>query len=350
MVQVRTLVVAVMAATVAVVTIAPPAAAATTCTYNTDTRRVTVTVAQDGTALLYVLGGRIHGGNGDQCGRATTVNTNSVRVVGTMAGSESLAIDMYNGRFAPGAADEGDTLDEIEITVDLKGTTREFTRESLTISGRSVRDTMTLGTRGISLNRDGDVDVTFTGDMSYAGKLDVTLAGWHGSDRISAQGGYGSGSAVSGYYRLTIYGNTASDTYSDSSNELRGGNGPDFIIAGNFTRNVIYGHGGDDVIFGANDIDALYGMRGDDQVNGDNGNDRILGGPGDDRLTGGADADVLYGQDGQDDLDLGGDAYYVGDPAAPNQDLGDCGAGDLDEVLIDVAFDQTVGCETTRNY
>src|SRR5688500_10660401 len=121
MVQVRTLVVAVMAAIAAVATIAPPAAAATTCTYNADTRRVTVTVAPDGSALLYVLGGRIHGGHGDQCGRATTVNTNSVRVVGTMAGSESLTIDQSNGRFAPGAADEGDTLDEIEITVDLKG-------------------------------------------------------------------------------------------------------------------------------------------------------------------------------------------------------------------------------------
>ena len=351
MTQVRTLLVAALAATVGLAVLAAPAAASTTCTYDAGTRRVTIRMEEHGTALLYMAGGRIHGGNGDRCGQATRANTDFIKVVGTATGSESLYIDLYNGRIGPGVEDEGAGLDEIEIFVDLKGTETDYTRESITITGTPVKDKITLGTNGVSLNGDDDVDVTFTGDMSgYPGRLDLTLAGAHGGDLISAQGGYGSGDPVTGYNELTIYGNTEHDVYADSPNTIRGGNGDDYIVAGGFTRNWIAGHDGNDVIFGANDADVLNGARGNDQLNGDNGNDRLLGGPGDDMLTGGADTDTVFGHEGNDDLDLGGDGGYVGDPAMPIQDVGDCGGGDLDEALIDPEFDQIEGCEDVTHY
>ena len=340
-------------ATVSVVSVpAAGAATATTCVYDSTARRVTLSVDAHGTAMLYVLRGRIEvaasGFNGP-CGRATRLNTDLIQVLGTTVGSETVTIDQSTGRFAPGAEDETDASNEIEMTVDLKGTESSFTREHLEVRGVSGNDAISLGSAGIALNRDGDVDLTFTGDMSYyPGELDVTLAGGLGADTVSAQGGFGSGLAATGYRLLTIYGNRQ-DSYlsTDAANVLKGGNGQDRIDAGYWNANRIFGYGGNDTIMGSNRSDYLSGGIGNDQIYGDDGDDTIYGGAGDDfSLRGGSGTDVVYGQTGNDSLYLEGETGYYGDPPAAIQDYGACGGGAADHARIDIGDDHTVDCET----
>ena len=74
-------------------------------------------------------------------------------------------------------------------------------------------------------------------------------------------------------------GNTYSETFTLTINELNDG-----------TNQA-------DVIYGTNDADELYGLRGDDYIKGK---------AGDDKLFGGEDNDRVYGDHGDDVLDGGG--------------------------------------------
>jgi Ca2+-binding RTX toxin-like protein len=155
---------------------------------------------------------------------------------------------------------------------------------------------MATGLNGVSLNGDGDVDVTF--DV-LPGRIE--LRGEGGSNFLTGRGGNGAGLAYAGV--LTLVGGPLAD-------ELNGGGGND----------VIHGGGGTDVISGYAGNDQIDGGGGDDALNGSDGDDTIAGGAGADIMNGGFDNDVLNADDDEADVQIHGGpgtdtAYYDADPA-----------------------------------
>ncbi len=98
---------------------------------------------------------------------------------------------------------------------------------------------------------------------------------------------------------------------SQSSNELRGGDGAD-VLAGQGGNDRLIGMGNDDLLLGGLGADTLYGGDGRDTLMGHSGDDKLLGADGRDELRGGTGHDTLYGEEGNDWLygGLGDDLYY----------------------------------------
>lgn len=84
-------------------------------------------------------------------------------------------------------------------------------------------------------------------------------------------------------------------------NELKGSEGSDSILGGNF-NDVIKGGKGFDFLDGKAGNDILNGNQGDDFILGGKGNDIISGGDGKDLLQGGIGNDLLSGNRGDDTL------------------------------------------------
>jgi serralysin len=91
---------------------------------------------------------------------------------------------------------------------------------------------------------------------------------------------------------------------------VRGGNGPDFI-QGNEFGNILVGDksagGGNHVIWGGDGNDRIFGNGGNDELAAGNGNDRLFGGNGDDSISGNYGKDFLEGGRGADVLFGGAD-------------------------------------------
>ncbi|WP_139792826.1 LamG-like jellyroll fold domain-containing protein [Pseudophaeobacter leonis] len=98
---------------------------------------------------------------------------------------------------------------------------------------------------------------------------------------------------------------------SQSSNELRGGDGAD-VLVGQGGNDKLIGMGNDDLLLGGLGADTLYGGDGRDTLLGQSGDDKLFGADGGDDLRGGTGHDTLYGEDGNDWLygGLGDDLYY----------------------------------------
>jgi Ca2+-binding RTX toxin-like protein len=132
---------------------------------------------------------------------------------------------------------------------------------------------------------------------------------------------------------------------------VSGGAGPD-VLVGNGLANALEGGYGDDELYGGGGDDGLYGGRaylipndpwdpGNDVLVGDEGNDTFWGGGGDDFLDGGLGADRLLGETGADLLHggPGPDALDGG----PDQDEFH-GDGGNDTFFNDDGFAETVDC------
>jgi Ca2+-binding RTX toxin-like protein len=279
-----------------------------TCTFDAKGHTVSVAMEATETATIYTLNGTIQytyassaSYGGGQCGTATVTNTASITVTAPSGTAEDLTLSERNGPFAPGSkkehAPQKQGLSEIEIAVDLGGAdpTWPSIPDRLTIGGTDGPDVIALGSAGVALNADDDVDVTI------ANRPRIALVGHLGADTITAQGGYGAGTPYTAYadgQPLEIYGGDQQAQWADGDNVLAGADGRDLIYGGLLGMNTIAGYGGDD---------GLFGSWGQDLVSGGAGNDSVYGGGGYDTIAGGAGNDSLYAHDYMSDTVDGGD-------------------------------------------
>ena len=191
-----------------------PAAAASECSYDAGTKAVTATVESGRLASLVVVSGAIHFGEfPTACGAATTTNTDSITVNGSVGTSETLTLDERGGRLAPGFSSEFNTP-EIEISTALGDTS-----DKLVIYATEGDDFMAPGQFGIALNTDGDVDV-----LLNPGILNIEAHMLGGADYFNGRGQGGAGLHFLGPIKL--WGDEGNDTL------LRGSSDPDEIYGG----------------------------------------------------------------------------------------------------------------------
>jgi Ca2+-binding RTX toxin-like protein len=269
----------------------PPPPPPAGCTYDAATKTVTASLDAGTSGTLAVSGGAIQfGATPAACGAATTANTDSITISGQAGSTESLTIDQSGGAFAPGATAESGSS-EIEIAVSLGDAS-----DAVTIMGTNGPDAITLGSKGIALNVDTDVDVTFAQLPSS-----VTISGLGGPNTLKAVGGFGAGTVWLG--QVTLVAGSSGDT-------LEGGNGNDTLTGGD-GNDVLNGGSGNDLVNGGGGNDSLNGSHGDDDLTGGTGADSFTGGTGNDvmragddfadtSISGGAGADTAYYDQGTD--------------------------------------------------
>lgn len=127
---------------------------------------------------------------------------------------------------------------------------------------------------------------------------------------VQENGGEAQGFPVGQVALIRVLGHGGDDTIDSRDVPIRarvdGGEGDDFIRAGNAT-NDLRGNGGDDTLIGFDGADSLIGGGGDDLIRGQRGPDNIRGGNGNDRLFGAGDLDVIRGGSGNDYIEGAGD-------------------------------------------
>ncbi len=110
-----------------------------------------------------------------------------------------------------------------------------------------------------------------------------------------------------------------------ANDELRGGDGADYLYGDN-NANTLRGEDGADYLSGGKGDDTLYGNKDNDILDGGKGDDTLYGGKNDDLLYGGDGKDTLYGGDGKDALYGGAGKDYLDGGAGADTLKG--GAGD----------------------
>jgi len=264
----------------------PPPPPPGACEYRAADKAVVASMPTSGTATVAVVGSEIRFGETPvACGLATSTNTDSVEILGVTGAAEHLTLDQSAGLLAPGATGESNNP-EIELSLRLGDAADE-----LIVVGTAGNDTFAAGLNGVSLNNDGDVDVTFD---TLPGEIELQASG--GVNFLTGRGGFGAGLAYAGV--LTLIGG-------DLGDELNGGNGNDVIVGG----------AGNDMVSGYAGADQISGGGGNDTLTGSDGNDAIVGGAGVDALTGGFDNDVIEADDDEADAQIhggpGADTAYV---------------------------------------
>jgi hypothetical protein len=109
--------------------------------------------------------------NGKPCEGATLTNTDTINVSG-IAGPEAFYV---NGLFAPGLSWEPEGQPEIEISVNLMNP-----GDILGLWGTDGDDQLTIGTLGVAVNSDADLDIAVHPEVSF-----ILLSAGLGSDRVS---------------------------------------------------------------------------------------------------------------------------------------------------------------------
>jgi Ca2+-binding RTX toxin-like protein len=182
---------------------------------------VSATIAPGMRATLTVTGGLIRfGAPATGCGGATTSNTDRITVEGATDTPETLVIDLRGGRLAPGATPETGQS-EIEVDVNLHDVV-----DLIRVIGEGSGASLAVGSRGISLNRDNDVDIPIDPDP-----IMVSLIGGGGRDRLTAAGGFGAGGSFAG--SADLHGGGSADVLVGGTGRDRmwGGKGPDVLRA-----------------------------------------------------------------------------------------------------------------------
>jgi Ca2+-binding RTX toxin-like protein len=272
----------------------PADAAASSCLYDSGTKTVTATIDPGGSATLVVSGTELYfGAIPVACGGATTTNTNSISIAGSVGTNEVLTLDQRGGMFGPGAAAEFN-IPEIEIDTALGDAT-----DRVIVYGTESADFQAAGQLGFATGTDGDTDWTFS---PSAFQLEVHYLG--GDDYFNGRGEGGAGLHFLGPITIT------------------GGEGDDWLLRG------------------SSEPDSIDGGPGNDVLQGQEGNDVLDGGPGNDTLGGGGDNDILTGGSGADNFSgsSGNDTFYGADDEADTSFSG--GAG-TDTAYIDTGLDPT---------
>jgi Ca2+-binding RTX toxin-like protein len=259
----------------------PPPPPSGDCAFDAAGKTLTATVTAGGTATLGVNAGAITftTSSAQDCGGATTSNVDTIKVVGAAGSTETLTIDQTGGAFAPGATPETATGAIGEITIALQ---LGDAADVVTILGTAGNDSIAAGTKGVGLNADNDVDVTF--DVQ---PTELAIKGMGGVNSLGGRGGSGTGTAYTG--RLAFYAGDSGDT-----------------ILGGLAGDLIVGGAGADVLEGREGADTIDGGGGNDSLAGHGGNDLLTGGSGSDSFIGGAEDDVIRADDDEADGAING--------------------------------------------
>jgi hypothetical protein len=300
------------------------ASAAVTCEYNSGAEVLSINLgaANDG-AIISVNGSEIRvnatvGPLTCANGPATTANTEFVSVGGS-GGATSTFVSLI----------EPAKLSSAGVGVLLAA------GDSLLLNGSAAADHFVIGNGGVDSDGDGDKDISFIAKPSA-----IQAGGGTGEDTISAQGGNGTGAALTGSF-AEFAGDTENDT-------LDGGEGGD-VLKGGDGGDLVRGHGGDDRLipdflgngddtvdggpgsdtfglefvapnplsldlgkatpqvtgYGKDTVTAVENAEGSefaDALVGDAGPNQLSGGSGDDLIEGKGGADMLSGDSGTDTL------------------------------------------------
>ena len=155
-----------------------------------------------------------------------------------------------------------------------------------------------------------------------------TIYGSIGQDDL--QGGAGNDFILAGLGNDVVSGGDGvDDLRGEGGNDVISGGAGDDVIDGGSEDDVLSGNSGADDLRGGDGNDVLNGNEDNDQLRGGTGSDSLNGGSGSDELHGEADADVISGGDGDDRANGGdGDDVINGD-AGSDRIFGDAGSDDL---------------------
>jgi len=257
----------------------PSLAQAESCTYNPATASVSASITPGGSAVVDVVGGAIRfGAVPTPCGAATTTNTDSISIAGNVGTTERLTLDQRTGLLAPGATPEFN-LPEIEIATTLGDAT-----DTIVLYLTEGDDVVAQGQNGLSMNSDGDLDVTVS-----PGAFPMEIYALGGNDIVNARGSGGAGLAFLGPV------------------VIEGGEGDD-LLRGSWGADVITGGPGNDRLEGHQSADSIDGGPGDDELTGGDGGDTLVGGAGSDSYSASAGNDVIFADDGEADGQINGGA------------------------------------------
>lgn len=348
-----------------------PAPAATSCDYSAAGKLLTIDMAAPGDgARIRRSGDEIVVSDGllppIACtgGTPTVTNTDAISAFNSPGGQRNLFRIAGPKLFTPGAtAEDGD--DEIEIFVNLN----DAPDSGVSLEGDDfVGETVRLGKNGINPNAFDDENVP-DADIVLNGVRSVSAHGGPGLDTFGAQGGAGTGGALTD--GIALFGGAGADT-------LTGGEGDDRLDGGNGTNTLLGMGGNDELRPGPNtdtidggagtdvaafrdspggvsvdlairgpqstragtdtltNVEDLSGTEAPDVLRGDDGPNTLSPGEGNDVLEGRGGADRLFADEGADSLDV-----RDGGP-----DVADCGGG-TDSVIADApGIDVLAGCET----
>jgi hypothetical protein len=226
------------------------------------------------------------------CEAATVANTKRIDVTGTgwtsdVSNSTTIVIDESLGRLAPGVGRERTRVREIEVRISVTPGGNQIPPETqlpliLSYVGTAQADREAVGSNGLDLNGDGDLDVTTTVHPFD----ELWLFGLGGNDRLSGGGSPATGAAA----QVPMW--------------LRGGSGDDRLRGG-----VANDELDESATAGGSGHDALMGGAGADSLSGGVQNDRLTGGTGEDELAGGRGSDAFFARDGYADSIRGGAGF-----------------------------------------
>jgi Ca2+-binding RTX toxin-like protein len=148
---------------------------------------------------------------------------------------------------------------------------------------------VTIGSRGVNINGDGDVDLI----SSRLAEITVFLN--NGDDTLTASGGHGTGDA----YLPPRWGLLAVNA--GGGDDALSGTGRGDLLDGESGFDVIRGRGGPDELWGDGETDEIWGGMGNDYIDPGPWPDTVHAGPGDDFLSArDLEADELAGGTGFD--------------------------------------------------
>jgi Ca2+-binding RTX toxin-like protein len=267
--------------------------------------------------------GRLGGGNDIiaqadngtvDCGRATINNTDLIALGdASPQGAGDLHVFYVpvgaTPYFAPGAANEPGSSDEIEFGAAFGGGKDTLGLDAAHGDG---------GAATIRLGTDGDHDYINLNAAETTGiDQDVSM---EGVDRVHFQSNdafdndddvRGIGGAGTGDSPLPI----PITVYPGGGDDLAVGGSAGDLLAGDAGADTVIGKDGDDTLWGGIGADKLFGGKGPDDFDGNDGADTAYGGDAADIIHGNAGADDLKGGAGADEL-LGGPGFdtCVGGP------------------------------------
>jgi len=299
-----------------------------TCSFDSGTGELTITAGTSGElSLSRTSGGTILVDDGTDevgCGSTapTVTNTSSIEITDPVAEQSTVAtLDFTNGAFIPGTPSEGDSLSEVEFSLDLG----DGTEDKLVIIGTPAADPISAASSSsLDIGRDGDADATLSGVE------DVQIDGAGGDDRFSLTGlaadliinggdggdhlGGGAGSSVlNGGEGFDVFFATA------GAEQMNGDGGEDLAyyvdspagVTVNLTSGTASGGWAEGDTFGVNSgglttIENVSGSaNGVNNLTGNASSNWLEGGPDADTLSGAGGGDFLAGLAGADNLDGG---------------------------------------------
>ena len=280
---------------------------------------------------------------GVPCLGATVSNVDEIVVTDASSdGGVNVYLDLSGGPLGPGATPEATGTSEIEVTLDVGPGADDY--DKIYVRGGPDADTFSVGTNGLSLNDDDDLDVTVASDYP---NLRIRLEGFGGNDTLRGQGGHGAGSPLD--IGFDFFGGDGDDDITGSlgGDRLEGDAGADHIDGGGVDQNTsgiigdalgysispggvnvdlaagtatgadaegdtfvnvnsVTGSDFDDVLLGTDLANGLLGGMGADEIAGRGGDDYLEGGIDGDDLDGGAGIDSInyYSSDEAIQVDL----------------------------------------------